>query len=92
MKVKNLNGTSTNKCKCDSWLDHWENGAGKKATLCAALDCSKFAELGGHVIKSGSSDRDTYIIPLCPACNSRIDTFDSGEPLVSANVSKTCGN
>jgi len=36
-------------CCCNSWLEHWENNCGRKADICSSLNCSKNAEVGGHV-------------------------------------------
>lgn len=85
VKIKNLNVTSDKVCTCsDSWLEHWEKKSGKIASLCAALDCSGKAEVGGHVKKAGS-EKTHYIVPLCKACNKRTDEFDSFLEIVSAD-------
>jgi hypothetical protein len=90
MRVRNLAGTGDKKCACSSWLAHWENGAGRKAALCAATDCTRRAVLGGHVQQVNTYDRSHYIVPLCDPCNKRSDDFDVREPLISANVAATC--
>lgn len=94
MKVKNLNGTSTNKCKCGSWLAHWERFSGKKAVKCAVKNCNNKAVSGGHVQLAISTDHSWYIIPLCIECNNNratILTIHDNVPPVPANISETCG-
>ena len=95
MKVKNLNGTSANKCFCDSWLEHWKLFSKEPKNCCAVKDCSSAPEVGGHVQKDGSSDKDWYIVPLCKACNAKSNQtleIKDGINLAPANVSKTCGS
>ena len=94
MKVKNINGTSSNTCHCDSWLKHWEKFSGETAGLCVEKSCTEHATVGAHVQKSTPLDQSWYIIPLCKGHNNRkgeeIELY--GSPvLVSANVNKTCG-
>lgn len=93
MKVKNINGTSDNSCKCDSWLAHWEEFSGQTANLCVEKACTEKATVGAHVQKDSSTDRAWYIIPLCKTHNKATDEMKLyGSPeLVSANVSQTCG-
>lgn len=92
-KVKNINGTSNNTCKCGSWLKHWEKFSGQTAGLCSEVSCRNSASLGAHVQKSDSSDNKWYIIPLCSSHNAmkyqEISIMDS-TILVSANKSETC--
>lgn len=90
-KVKNLNGTSDNTCKCGSWLAHWEKFSGKQRGLCSKTTCSAKATVGAHVQKDDSTDKAWYIVPLCDACNKGEKSFSVDQPLVSANVSETCG-
>jgi len=94
VKVKNLNGTSDNNCHCDSWLSHWENFTGINTKYCAVSGCLNLAEVGGHVQKDSSADKNWYILPLCKACNNKTgdDLYVRDDVnLVSANVSETCG-
>ena len=71
MKVKNLNGTSKNKCEiCKSWITHWENLSGEKSDKCCCKGCTNNAVYGGHVQKD-TSDNSWYIIPLCESCNKK---------------------
>jgi hypothetical protein len=92
-KVKNINGTSDNNCKCGSWLKHWEKFSGQKPGWCAEASCRKDSTVGAHVQKSESLDNKWYIIPLCGDHNAlegkEISIMDS-TILVSANKSETC--
>ncbi len=94
MKVKNINGTSDNTCKCGSWLKHWLNFSGQSLpSYCPEKSCTNKPEVGAHVQKDSASDSSWYIIPLCKKCNAKygqeIEISDSVK-LVSANVSLTC--
>ncbi len=91
MQVKNLNGTSNNKCKCEDWLTHLENFSGIKRGYCSKGACLAKATLGAHVQKVDPNDSSWYIIPLCAACNKGETSFSTSATLVSANVSQTCG-
>ena len=84
VKVKNLNGTSDNTCKCDeyevrSWLYHWSkfNDAAvsclpDKCPCCHKKIIDWSEELvGAHVQKENTIDNNWYIIPLCKKCNSK---------------------
>jgi hypothetical protein len=95
MKVRNINGTSDNSCKCGSWLEHWKKFSGQTLpAYCPASSCLKKPEVGAHVQKDSYSDDSWYIIPLCNDCNGKkgqsLEVSDSIK-LVSANVSRTCG-
>lgn len=95
MRVKNINGTSDNTCKCGSWLEHWKKfGDQVLPTYCSEIKCTGKPEVGAHVQKDNSTDSSWYIVPLCKTHNG--ETGKSMEivnsvKLVSANVSETCG-
>ncbi|HHG86728.1 MAG TPA: hypothetical protein ENJ82_18410 [Bacteroidetes bacterium] len=93
MKVKNINGTSLNKCSCGSWMQHWRNFSGQKATICRASGCSNDDLVGAHVQKDVAYDAKWYIVPFCNSHNKATGSVElvSGTNLVSANKSKTCG-
>ena len=95
MKVKNINGTSDNACKCGSWLDHWKKFSSQSVpSFCPEEKCTKKPEVGAHVQKDSSSDTSWYIVPLCSAHNQEKGkslTISDNVVLVSANVSSTCG-
>jgi len=94
MIVNNLNGTSDNICKCGSWLNHWKNFSGQSLPdRCPVKNCGNKPEVGAHVQKNSSYDKNWYIIPICQDCNAK--TYSSLEisdyiTLVSANKSETC--
>lgn len=94
MKVKNLNGTSDNTCKCGSWLKHWEKFSGKSVpTYCCVTSCTGKDLIGGHVQKDSSTDKSWYIIPICKTCNGKQGEdliISDTTVLVSANKSETC--
>lgn len=94
MKVKNINGTSDNTCKCDSWLKHWETYSKQTTSKCQAKDCDNTDVVGAHVQKGGNStDKSWFIYPLCNKHNKHSGELEvnSSYELVSANVSETCG-
>lgn len=94
MRVINLNGTSTNKCNCDSWFAHWQRFSRQKANQCVVVGCTNTDLVGGHVQKDSALDSSWYIIPICNACNGKKGqtlTVADEVRLVSANVSQTCG-
>jgi hypothetical protein len=94
MRVINLNGTSDNVCRCGSWLNHWKNFSGQSLpNRCSVMNCNNNLEVGAHVQKDGSYDKNWYIVPICQDCNAK--TYSSLEisdyiTLVSANKSETC--
>jgi hypothetical protein len=94
VKVKNINGTSSNTCKCGSWLKHWEKYSGEKAGLCNEKSCTNSATIGAHVQKLNSIDDSWYIVPLCNKHNNKrgeeLELYKSPQ-LISANVRNTCG-
>ncbi len=95
MRVKNINGTSDNTCKCGTWLDHWKKFSGQSLpSYCPESACLQKPEVGAHVQKDGSTDTSWYIVPLCKKHNGEtgksLDIGDSVK-LASANVSATCG-
>ena len=92
-KVKNINGTTDNSCRCGSWLNHWQKYGGILAGVCVEKSCTKNAEAGAHVLKGDSIDQNWYIIPLCRDHNAlwgkEIEIRDSAK-IVSANTKETC--
>ncbi|OTA18127.1 hypothetical protein Xbed_03194 [Xenorhabdus beddingii] len=96
MKVKNINGTSDNSCKCEGgWLGHWEKINGYQAGICSVKGCDELATVGAHVKKAEGSDKGWYIVPLCYGHNNAEDKavleLYPEVDLASANVSETCG-
>ena len=81
-------------CCCNSWLEHWENNCGKKADICSALNCSKNAEVGGHVQKINENDDHWFIIPICKSCNSKHGQeyeVKANTTFISIDVNIQCG-
>ncbi|MDC0933490.1 hypothetical protein OAR97_06530 [Arcobacteraceae bacterium] len=93
MKVRNLNGTSSNRCKCNSWLEHWENFSNQTVKQCVVNGCINIPTVGGHIQKTGLADQSWYIIPICKSCNGKygeeLEVTDKVN-LISANVNYTC--
>jgi len=92
MKIKNINGTSQNKCVCGSWLKHWEKFSGQSVTYCPVKDCLNKDLVGAHVQMANSTDDKWYIYPLCSVHNQNsgeLEVSDSYK-LVSANKKETC--
>lgn len=56
MWVKNLNYTSGKKCKCRSWIAHWENQTGLTAKSCKVKGCTSVATDGAHVKLVGQTN------------------------------------
>ena len=92
MKIKNINGTSQNKCVCGSWMKHWEKFSGQKVTYCPVTTCLDIDLVGAHVQKANSSDDKWYIYPLCSAHNKSTGVLEVSDSykLVSANKKETC--
>lgn len=97
IKVKNIKGTSDNKCNCDSWMDHWEIETGKTAYKCIIKDCPNEAKHGGHVKRVDIDSNKWYIIPLCPSHNNwkkedeeELKDWVKSAHLAKANTNETC--
>ena len=90
-KVKNINGTTDNTCKCGSWLKHWEKFSGKTPNYCSEKNCTQKDLVGAHVQKT-TSDMNWYIIPLCKAHNATMGELEivDSTVFVSANKNETC--
>jgi hypothetical protein len=95
VKVKNINATSEDTCRCGSWLEHWKKFSGQALpTCCPEEKCPHKPEVGAFVQKDSHGDPGWYIVPLCKLHNELIgkslilvDTVK----LVSANAAGTCG-
>ncbi len=93
MKVRNINGTTDNSCKCGSWLDHWKRFSGQPVpSYCPEVNCHNRPSVGAHVQKAGDYSDKWYIVPLCYTHNSSKSDLeiDSNIKLVSANKKETC--
>lgn len=91
-KVKNINGTSDNNCKCGSWLNHWEKFSQKPAIFCSVKNCTQTSDLVGAHVQKATTDMKWYIIPLCKAHNSATGELEVSDTtvFVSANKAETC--
>jgi len=95
MKIKNINGTVDNTCKCGTWLYHWKNFSDRSIPIYyPVFGCNNKPEVGAHVQKDDSIDSGWYIVPLCKVHNGQTGmslNISDSIILVSANVSATCG-
>jgi hypothetical protein len=95
MKVRNLQEEShPPTCSCENWLQHWENNSGEKKNTCSALNCSKNAEVGGHVQKRNVGDDRWYIIPICKSCNGKYGQeyeVETHTTFISIDLTSQCG-
>ena len=93
-KVKNINGTTDNSCKCGSWLRHWEKYGGIMAGLCVEKSCTQNVEAGARVLKGdGSADESWYIVPLCKEHNALLGKeieIRVSAKMVPADTKETC--
>ena len=96
MNLRNIKGTTENRCHCESWLEHWKQYARhrnrKDPPTCSVAFCKNTDIVGAHV--QIEDDDDTwYIVPLCNAHNQRTTrlSVQDSTPLAPANISMTCG-
>jgi len=89
-QIKNINGIKNKKCKCGSWIKHWEKYSGHTATYCATENCFNQRFGGIHVQKTDSEDSQWYIVPLCSTHAANAEELKVSAPLVDANIEKTC--
>lgn len=101
VQIKNKQGTTgAPTCGCGTWIAHWKNaknatgGQGCKVSAGGGEHTEeKKPRVGAHVTKSGSTDKKTYIVPMCPGHNGQGSdvemTVDSAE-LVRAVKLTTC--
>ncbi|GEO81425.1 hypothetical protein ROR02_15560 [Pararhodospirillum oryzae] len=97
VSVKNANGTSDLKCKCGSWIAHWEKYSEEEAVFCCVEGCLEEAEHGAHVVisKTGLNDPEKhfYIVPMCHKHNiqrGKEFVVNAETAFVWANKAKTC--
>lgn len=94
-KIKNINGTSDNKCKCGTWIDHWKKYNIQRQTLpifCPTKGCLEKPTVGAHVQKDSFLDNSWYIVPLCVSCNKSASPLEIADyiSLAPANKATTC--
>lgn len=89
--VRNVRGTSDRKCRCGSWLLHWDNETKSNRATCSVVPCGNDATLGAHVqILDNRTSGQHWIVPMCDGHN-RLDDdlwLDGRVTLVSANRQK----
>ena len=62
----NVDGSSTDSYRDQSWIGIWEEATGQGRESCSFDDCCKQAQVGGHVwIKRVG----VFIAPICNGCN-----------------------
>jgi hypothetical protein len=93
--VRNINGSSKNKCNCRSWIAHWRYASQSDRGTCAVVPCSNPAQVGAHVrIVDESNEQSWWIVPFCRTHNHFSKTepmyIDCRTVLISANVRVTC--
>lgn len=93
IKIHNINGTSSNTCRCGSWKQHWINQSGERwPAYCSVIGCMERASVGAHVQKIRGS-QSWYIIPLCTHHNNQFGQdaeVSEYTRFISANKSDTC--
>lgn len=94
MEVKNVNGTAGRRCKCGSWIEHWQNYSQRHANTCSAVGCNESTPLGAHVKKCNSLDNKEYIVPFCQKHNKTEGCIElvKDTVLAPANVNRTCNS
>lgn len=91
MKIRNINGTSDNQCKCGTWLKHWEKYSGQELpSYCPVRDCLSTDLVGAHVQKVNGDE--WYIAILCRGHNQSKGELEIGDyhDLALASQVETC--
>ena len=66
MKVTNINKINGHSHELANWLEHWEKFSGENIPeCCQEKSCSNKPEVGVLVQKNSSTDRGSYVLPLC---------------------------
>lgn len=66
MHAWNVDASSSDSYTDVSWIRRWEMATGLERGQCSFHDCTRRAEVGGHVwIK----ENGVYIAPICSSCN-----------------------
>lgn len=95
--VRNLRGTTKNKCACKSWIAHWRAATRSQRAKCCRLSCNETAAVGAHVqIVDGRASGQWFIVPFCKSCN-HYRNYDlmyikRDVVMISANLALTCGS
>lgn len=95
MKVRSINLTTDDPCRCGSWLEHWKKFSGQALpTCCPELKCQHKPEFGAWVQIEGKIDNNWYIVPLCKLHNAQFGkslTLVDTVKLVPSDIATTCG-
>jgi len=62
----NVDGSSTDSLEYYSWIKFWEVKTGQARGICSFSDCTKQAEVGGHI---WLKRKGPHIAPICKGCN-----------------------
>ena len=62
----NVDGSSTDSLENISWIKFWEVKTGQTRSICSFSDCTKQAEVGGHI---WLKRKGPHIAPICRGCN-----------------------
>lgn len=65
-------------------MEHWRRVSWMHGVICRAQDCDETESLVGAQVTVVTRN-GTRIVPLCPRCAARTDTFPVEEPVVSAS-------
>lgn len=92
-RIKNINGAGDRACQCGSWLAHWQRLSGRRAAICAEVNCEAAACAGALVMKDDGGD-NWFVIPLCREHNAltgqELEVVDAAT-MVSAETGAACG-
>jgi hypothetical protein len=94
MRVKNINEIRLKKCRCGSWLKHWQKYSHEKLpVLCPVNGCFMPPDFTAFVQEDGYINDEWFVVPLCATHSSQEGGYLDLDrvALVPADVSKTCG-
>ena len=72
--LRHKGGTKDRKCKCGSWIKHYEKLSGLIRGKCSVYGCTSPATDGAHVCVSRSKSQSEWIALTCSSCNPRSST------------------
>lgn len=87
--VTNQSGTGNKKCRCGTWIDHWEQYADDDASVCSEVACKESNELVGAHVRT-TKGKPVRIVPLCNSHNGSHNKIELKERTrrVLANIRK----
>ena len=94
IEVQHIKGSSRlPKCKCGSWIKHWEKFSGKTRDKCSVVGCTEDAMKGAHIEFVDGNISRWYIMPVCeshnPPTNEEV-TVKSNTVFVPVRKDLTC--